>query len=133
MRALNGRDQAADHGNASIAVVGGVAMVMIFALGLSDLAVFFLARTRAQTAADSAALAAAAELIPGLGTEPEAKAQEFAAANGARLITCTCPLGSSAAEVVVSVPVTMMTSTLSAVREVRARAKAEVKSPEPAP
>ncbi len=119
----------ADHGNASIAVVGGVAMVMVFTLGLSDLAVFFLARTRAQTAADSAALAAAAELIPGLGTEPEAKAEAFATANGARLIACRCALGTPVAEVSVAVPVTMTLSVFSEVREVRALARAEVTSP----
>jgi len=123
----------ADHGNASIAVVGGVAMILVFALGLSDLAVFFIARTRAQTAADSAALAAAAELIPGLGTEPEAKAEEFATANGARLTGCRCALGTSVAEVSVAVPVTLTLSAFSDLTEVRARSRAEVVSPAAAP
>lgn len=102
---------------------------MVFAMGLTDLAVFVLARTRAQTAADSAALAAAAELIPGLGTEPEGKAREFAEANGARLLSCQCALGSGVAEVSVSVPVEMTMSALSDVREVKARSRAEVLSP----
>lgn len=102
---------------------------MVFALGLTDLALFFLARTRAQTAADSAALAAAAELIPGLGTEPEGKAKEFAEANGATLVSCDCALGSGVAEVSVSVPVKMTLSGLSDVKEVKARSRAEVVSP----
>ena len=126
-------DRRQQSGNASVALVGGVAMVMVFALGLTDLAVFFLARTRAQTAADSAALAAAAELIPGLGTEPEAKAREFAEANGAKLETCRCALGSSVAEVSVSVPVTMTLSGLSDLKEVRARSRAEVAAPAAGP
>ena len=122
-----------DQGNASIALVGGVAIVMILTVGLSDLAVFFLARTRAQTAADSAALAAAAELIPGLGSQPAAKAEEYATANGARLIACRCAPGSGVAEVLVSVPVTLTSSGFSGVREVVARAKAEVTSPRGTP
>ena len=117
------------RGNASIAVLGGIAMVMVFALGLTDLAVFFLARTRAQTAADSASLAAAAELIPGLGGEPEAKAEEFASANGARLLECRCELGSGVAEVAVAVPVRMTLSVLSGVKEVEAESRAEITSP----
>ncbi len=126
---MQGLKPRSDSGNASVALVGGVAMVMVFALGLTDLAVFFLARTRAQTAADSAALAAAAELIPGLGTEPEGKAREFAEANGAKLVGCDCALGSGVAEVSVSVPVKMTLSGLSDVREVKARSRAEVASP----
>lgn len=122
-----------ESGNSSVALVGGVAMVLVFALGLTDLAVFFLARTRAQTAADSAALAAAAELIPGLGTEPEGKAREFAEANGAKLVACECALGSSIADVSVSVPVRMTLAVLSDVKEVRARSRAEVAAPAAGP
>lgn len=124
---------AADHGNASITVVGGMAMIMVFTLGLSDLAVFFIARTRAQTAADSAALAAAAELIPGLGAEPQSKAEQFAAANGAKLLSCRCVLGSGIAEVSVSVPVSLTLSGFSSVKEVKARSRAEVMSPSSSP
>lgn len=130
MRAPSGRGES---GNSSVALVGGVAMVLVFALGLTDLAVFFLARTRAQTAADSAALAAAAELIPGLGTEPEGKAREFAEANGAKLVACECALGSSIAEVSVSVPVRMTLAVLSDVKQVRARSRAEVAAPAAGP
>lgn len=123
----------ADQGNAAIALVGGVALVMVFLLGLSDLAVLYLARTRAQTAADSASLAAAAELIPGLGVDPQGKAQEFASANGARLIDCRCALGSSVAEVSVAVPVALTLPAFSDVREMKARSRAEVTAPASVP
>lgn len=115
-----------DHGNASVAVVGGMAMLMVFLLGLSDLAVLFMARTRAQTAADSASLAAAAELIPGIGEDPEGKAREFATANGATLTRCDCALGGTVAEVTVAVPVSMTLAALSDVKEVKANSRAEV-------
>ncbi|MEX0789268.1 MAG: Rv3654c family TadE-like protein, partial [Actinomycetota bacterium] len=108
----------ADHGNASVVVVGGMATVMVFLLGLSDLAVFFIARTRAQTAADSASLAAAAELIPGIGEDPEGKAREYAGANGAKLVACDCAPGGTVAQVSVTVPVNMTLSAFSNVKEV---------------
>lgn len=119
----------ADHGNASIAVVGGMAMVMVFLLGLSDLAVFYMARTRAQTAADSASLAAAAELIPGIGEDPEGKAREYAAANGAELTACDCAMGGSAVQITVTVPVSMTLSALSDLKEVTASSRAEISLP----
>lgn len=118
-----------EAGNASPVMVGGVAIVMVLMIGLTDLSVYYLARTRAQTAADAAALAAAAELIPGLGTAPEARAQEFAQANGAELRSCECALGSRAAEITVGVPVRMSLSSLSGLSEVTARARAEVNLP----
>ena len=120
-----------DHGNASVAVVGGMAMVMVFLLGLSDLAVYFIARTRAQTAADSASLAAAAELIPGIGEDPEGKAREFADANGARLITCNCDPGGTVAQVSVAVPVNMALPAFSDLQEVKAHSRAEITLPGP--
>ena len=59
-----------EHGSAAIAPLVAVAIVMVMLAGQGDLTSFFIARTRAQTAADAAALAAAAELIPGIGTDP---------------------------------------------------------------
>lgn len=112
-----------------MAMVGGVAVVMVFIIGLTDMAVFVLARTRAQTAADSASLAAAAELIPGIGEAPEAKAREFATANGATLTSCECSLGSTEAVVTVTVPVSLSLAALSGITEVRAVSKAEITLP----
>lgn len=122
-----------DCGNASIALLGGAAMVMVFLVGLADLAGFFMARTRAQTAADFASLAAAAELIPAIGIDPEQKAAEYADANGAVLTSCECEMGTTSAIVTVSVPVRMVLPGLSGTTEVTAQARADVNLPPGAP
>ena len=56
-------------------------------------------RTRAQTAADAAALAGAAEAAPGGGGQPEVIARRFAELNSARLVTCLCDAGTTAVQV----------------------------------
>lgn len=58
---------------------------------------------RAQMAADSAALAAAAETLPGAAGDPELQARRFAALNGGRLLTCLCNAQDSAVQVTVVV------------------------------
>jgi secretion/DNA translocation related TadE-like protein len=105
---------------------------MVMTAGLGDLASFFLARTRAQTAADASALAAAAELIPGIGTDPLGKADEFASANGAELVACDCSLGSAEVVVTVAVPVHLSLGRVGGIHEVKAHARAQVLSPGPA-
>jgi hypothetical protein len=60
-------------------------------------------RGRAQTAADAAALAAAAESGPYGHGDPEGQARRFAEANGARLMRCLCEAGASAMQVKVAV------------------------------
>jgi secretion/DNA translocation related TadE-like protein len=94
-----------ESGNASVAVLAGVAMVMVFLAALADLSVFVLARARAQTAADASALAAAGELIPGSGNDPVGQASKFARLNGASLVRCMCRGSDSSVEVEVAVPV----------------------------
>lgn len=123
------RKCACERGNASIALLGGVAMVMVFLLGLADLAALFMARTKAQTAADFASLAAAAELIPAIGVDARQKAEEYAGANGAVLTSCECEMGTTTAVVTVSVPVSMVLPGLSGTTEVTATARADVKLP----
>lgn len=118
-----------ESGNITLVMLGSVALAAVLLLGLGDISAYLLARTKAQTAADSAALAAVAELIPEIGIDPQAKADEYASANGAQLIECRCAMGSSVAEVVVSVPVRMSLKGLSGVTDVRAEAKAEVRRP----
>ena len=120
----------AEDGNAAIVMLGGAALVMLLLVGLADLASFFLARTKAQTAADSAALAAVAELIPAIGEDPEGKAEEYATANGAKLVECACSTGETVAQVTVAVPVRL---TLVPMEFVQAKAKAEIALPEAAP
>lgn len=110
-------------------MLAGAGLVMVLLVGLADLASFFIARTRAQTAADSAALAAVAELIPTIGEDPEGKAEEYANANGAELLECSCSIGTSIAEVRVAVPVRLALRSLGGMQSVEARAKAEISMP----
>lgn len=112
------------RGNASVAVLGASVVVMILLLGLADLGMFLVARSRAQTAADAAALAAAGEQL-GKG-EPAGAAAYFAESNGAALVSCECPPGGLDAVVRVSIPVRFVLLDSLGVGEVGARARAEV-------
>lgn len=105
----------------------GVSVVtLLVVVGLIDMGIFFIQRAKAQTAADAAALAAASELIPGLGRDPEGQARRFASANGARLVDCDCRQGSRAAQVEVAVPADFFLIFEAAPREVPARARAGI-------
>ena len=76
----------------AIAVLAAVvlAMVLLMAVALLDVAAVLSARSRAQTAADAAALAAAPATLQ-LDTTPREAARRMAEANGARLVSCRCP------------------------------------------
>ena len=102
------------------------ALVVIVVLGLADLGIFLLARTKAQTAADAAALAAAADLLPGPKSRPETEARRFASLNGARLIACDCQPGGTDATVEVSLSVRYVILRAAGRREVLGRARAEL-------
>jgi secretion/DNA translocation related TadE-like protein len=115
-----------DEGNVSLLVLAGAAMVMVLLVSLADLAAFLLARARAQTAADAGALAAAAELVPLVGGEPQQQAERFVEANGARLRRCACPQRGDAATVAVDVPVRFVLLRVFGLRDVEAVARAEV-------
>ena len=71
----------------------------------SDVARVLAAASRAQTAADAAALASAQEQAVPSGIEPEDVAAEYAGRNGATLLSCACELGAFESEVAVRVPV----------------------------
>jgi len=74
-------------------------LTLLFSAFLRDLAVASTDALRAQTAADAAALAAAAESGPyGIGA-PHDAARRFAALNGARLTECDCAAGIASAQV----------------------------------
>lgn len=107
-----------------MAILGASVVVMVLLLGLADLGMFLVARSRAQTAADAAALAAAGEQV-GKG-EPAEAATRFAASNGATLDSCDCPRGGLDAVVKVSIPVRFVLLKALGVGEVGARARAEV-------
>lgn len=84
-----------------------VCLSVVLSIGLAvferDLASVSGARMRAQTAADAAALAAAAESGPYGHDTPRDEARRFAAVNDATLVSCLCPAGATAAQVTVAV------------------------------
>lgn len=114
-----------EGGSVSIVVAALVAMILVLGLGAADLARALVAVSRAQSAADAAALAAAQELALPSGREPADAASEYAARNGAELIECRCAAGTLEATVRVRVPVGYL-STLGGERIVEARARAVV-------
>lgn len=77
-------------------------VVLVFGNFLAGLGRVNLERTRAQTAADAAALAAIAESsFAGSGAH-ESAAVRFAELNGAELVSCDCPSGAIAVQVEVA-------------------------------
>jgi secretion/DNA translocation related TadE-like protein len=108
-----------ERGAVTIVVIGVFVLGMALMLGATRLGVAMLARARAETAADAAALAAADTLA--LGGDAGAAADQAAAiaeANGARLVACDCSGRLATATVEVDVPVLG--------RIARARSRAEV-------
>lgn len=98
---------------------------MSLSLLVADLSVILIARARAQSAADAAALAAAAELLPGSKGSPGWQASRFADLNGARIVVCRCEKGSTAAEVRVETPVRFLVLGSLGVDSIGASARAE--------
>jgi secretion/DNA translocation related TadE-like protein len=116
--------RADDRGNVTPVALGLAGLVLVLFLALGDLGIFLLARAKAQTGADAAALAAAAELIPGSLGDPHAEASRFATANGARLVGYASDPKTRSVQV--SVGVRVRFTILRGVPEVTARARAEV-------
>lgn len=117
-----------ERGSVSIVAVAGALMLCLTSLGAADLGSMLIARTKAQAAADAAALAAAAQLAPilGQGSDPEAAARAEAEANGARLERCDCAPGTVQASVEVSVAPSISFVVPWATRTVRASARADL-------
>ena len=116
------------RGSVSVLLAAGILIVLVFVLGVTDLGRVLIARSKARTAADAAALAAADELALPSGADPEALAAGYAARNGATLTACTCAVGTFEADVMVQV----MTGDLllfPGARVVVARARAVVDLP----
>jgi Flp pilus assembly protein TadG len=88
-------------------VVALVAVALVLAMGVADLARVLTRAARAQTAADAAALAAAQELAAasGAGVESADLAAAYAERNGAVLTACSCEPGGTEAVVTVTVRV----------------------------
>ena len=86
-----------ERGSASLALLGVAGLVLVLAMGLVAVGNLLRARVEAGTAADAAALAAApVTFLPfrARGT-PSEEAARFAALNGARIISCSCPVDHS--------------------------------------
>lgn len=97
-----------EDGVVSAVVVAMLALAGLLCLAVADAANVLVARARAQTAADAAALAAAVAQWPFArdGSRDEGPAQaasRVAEANGAVLESCDCPVRGSSATVTVSI------------------------------
>ena len=88
-------------------VVAALGFTAILASLTADLARVASARTRAQTAADAAALAAAQELIAPSLASPREVADEYAERHGAIVTRCECDPASDETVVVVELPVSL--------------------------
>jgi len=91
------------RGSVSVLLAAGILIVLVLVLGVTDLGRVLIARSKARTAADAAALAAADELALPSGADPAELAAEYAARNGADLTACTCAVGTFEAVVMVQV------------------------------
>ena len=82
---------AGERGSGGILVCGLLALLAVLVLATGRLAGGLVAVSRAHTAADAAALAAAGELAAGrTAADAERTASVTATANGARLLRCDC-------------------------------------------
>jgi secretion/DNA translocation related TadE-like protein len=100
-----GAEPRGQRGAVTIVAVTGALILCLGALGAADLGSMLLARARAQSAADAAALAAVTQQAPilGRGTDPEQAARDEAERNGAALVRCDCTVGETMATVEVTV------------------------------
>ena len=120
-----------DRGSVSLLVAGVMAALVVLSMGAADVARVLHTASRAQTAADAAALAAAQALaIDEEGPTPTDLASEYAAHNGAALEACECEPGTFVATVSVRMPVGDL-FLIGGDRTVLARARAEVDLPIP--
>ena len=81
----------------------GLCLTLFVTAVSSHLAHAVVTRTRAQAAADAAALAAVAEAAPYGGGSPEKAADVYARRNGGRVVDCRCARGATAVQVEVEV------------------------------
>lgn len=94
-----------ERGSVSVVVAAGVGMALVITIGVADVGRALIARSRAEAVADLAALATAQDLALPSAPDPTAVAERYASANGARLISCDCAIGSTEATVSVAVHV----------------------------
>jgi secretion/DNA translocation related TadE-like protein len=76
-----------DRGSITVLLAGAIFSVLVLGIVIAVVGQVLNARFQASTAADAAALAAAPATFNG---DPHEEAVRFAAANGARLLSCQC-------------------------------------------
>jgi hypothetical protein len=83
-----------ERGAAGVVLLAVVVVAMAMTVVVADIGGYLAARLQAVAAADAAALAAAPITFApfGAGEAPAVVAAEIAAANGARLVECRCPV-----------------------------------------
>lgn len=117
-----------DRGSVVPAVAGITALLASVALATAGLGAVYAAREQAATGADAAALAAAVATFPPAGHRdaPDEAARSAAAANGAVLLDCRCPIdeGMGARVVTVTTAVRLKVPLFGELT-VRARSRAE--------
>ena len=86
-----------ERGGAGVLLAAVAGVVLLLAAALAGVGSYLRARVEAVAAADAAALAAApVTFLPfGAAGTPAEEAARFAVANGARLLSCACPLDPS--------------------------------------
>jgi secretion/DNA translocation related TadE-like protein len=99
------RSRMSERGSVSVVVAAAVGMALVVTMGAADIGRALVARARAESIADLAALASAQELALATGVEPSRIAADYAERNGARLVDCACPPGALEATVRVAVDV----------------------------
>jgi secretion/DNA translocation related TadE-like protein len=92
-----------ERGSVSVVAAAVPLMVAVLVLAAADLWRVMGAAAHAQTAADAAALAAAQEQVAPAGSDPARAAASYARANGATLVSCSCPPDGSRVSVTVAV------------------------------
>ncbi len=119
-------------GSVSVIVAAVILLSLVLSLGVADVAHVLVARSRARTAADAAALAVAQELVLPTGADPVDVARRYAMLNGAAVTTCDCVAGSLEATVAVTITVEGFLL-IAGERSVVARSRAVVDLPSATP
>ena len=89
-----------ERGSITIVATGAIVITLVCTMGVADAGRVLIERSRAEMAADAAALAAAKDLALAEG-DPAADAAAFAHHNGSELVSCSCVAGSFDAVVTV--------------------------------
>lgn len=117
-----------ERGSVSVLVAAIVLIALVMSVGLADMARVLVARSHARTAADSAALAVAQELVLPSGVDLSQVAAQYAERNGAVLTDCACTAGTLEDTVTVAITVEGFLL-IAGARIVTARARAVVDVP----